>query len=59
MMNDLYFISDQLPGQNMFSNNGDIKNETQNLNLLIDWVNSFNDPYCLLVNGVEDLRDGK
>ena len=26
---------------------------------LIDWVNSFNDPYCLLVNSLVDLNDGK
>jgi len=25
---------------------------------LIDWINSFNDPYCLLVNSFRDLRDG-
>lgn len=25
---------------------------------LVDWVNSFNDPYCLLVNSFHDLRDG-
>ncbi|CDW89619.1 UNKNOWN [Stylonychia lemnae] len=29
-----------------------------NLGPLIDWVNSFNDPYCLLVNSLNDLRDG-
>ena len=26
---------------------------------LIDWVNSFNDPYCLLINSINDLKDGK
>jgi hypothetical protein len=25
---------------------------------LIDWINSFNDPYCLLVNSFGDLTDG-
>ena len=25
---------------------------------LIDWVNSFNDPYCLLVSQFEDFSDG-
>ena len=25
---------------------------------LIDWVNSFNDPYCLLVTTYRDLLDG-
>jgi len=25
---------------------------------LIDWVNSFNDPYCLLANSIGDFRDG-
>lgn len=25
---------------------------------LVDWVNSFNDPYCLLVNSMSDLTDG-
>jgi hypothetical protein len=25
---------------------------------LIDWINSFNDPYCLLVNSLADLADG-
>ena len=30
-----------------------------NFQSLIDWVNSFNDPYCLLVNSLNDLRDGK
>ena len=25
---------------------------------LIDWINSFNDPYCLLVNSFDDLKDG-
>ena len=25
---------------------------------LIDWINSFNDPYCLLVNSFSDLIDG-
>ena len=25
---------------------------------LIDWINSFNDPYCLLVNSFSDLADG-
>jgi hypothetical protein len=27
-------------------------------NSLIDWVNSINDPYCLLANCVTDLQDG-
>jgi len=25
---------------------------------LIDWVNSFNEPSCLLVSSFQDLRDG-
>lgn len=25
---------------------------------LIDWINSFNDPYCLLINQMNDLTDG-
>ena len=25
---------------------------------LIDWVNSHNDPYCLLVNTFKDMWDG-
>jgi len=25
---------------------------------LVDWANSFNDPYCLLVNSFQDLQDG-
>ena len=25
---------------------------------LIDWVNAFNDPYCLLANSISDFRDG-
>ena len=26
---------------------------------MIDWINSFNDPYCILINSLEELRDGK
>ena len=25
----------------------------------MDWINSFNDPHCILVNSYEDLKDGK
>eukprot|EP00347_Sterkiella_histriomuscorum_P018003 403347156 len=39
-------------------NNGRGGEDMQNLGVLIDWVNSFNDPYCLLVNSLNDLKDG-
>lgn len=35
------------------------RNEESREQALIDWVNSFNDPYCLLVNSIIDLTDGK
>jgi hypothetical protein len=51
MNNDeVFFISDKHPK--------DRNQVFDNLAPLIDWVNAFNDPYCLLVNSLDDLRDG-
>ena len=47
--------------QHQTLNQSQIQNANSNhiLGPLIDWVNSFNDPYCLLVNSLNDLKDGK
>jgi len=31
---------------------------SQEQTLIVDWINSINDPYCLLVNSLWDLEDG-
>ena len=51
MNNDpVFFISDN-PRQHS-------NDPASNLAPLIDWLNSFNDPYCLLINSLDDLKDG-
>ena len=51
MNNDpMFFISDK-PAMHF-------NEPAANLAPLIDWLNSFNDPYCLLVNSLDDLKDG-
>ena len=51
MNNDaVFFISDKHPQQFL--------SQETSLAPLIDWLNSFNDPYCLLVNSLDDLKDG-
>lgn len=66
MNNELFFINsedDIYQGPDYQSNmplqyNSEVGTNSS-LQTLIDWVNSFNDPYCLLVNSVNDLKDGK
>ena len=48
-------------GNVTFQKNGGFKTEAQHEDLwqnLIDWVNSFDDPNCLLVSSFDDLKDG-
>lgn len=55
------FQTSGLKGNSVTYTNMDVSSSQRgkvNEYALIDWVNSFNDPHCLLVSSLNDLKDG-